>query len=223
MDYQTDTLAEIARQIPGATRVFRKRNLDFCCSGNRTLLEALDQNSELADKIVLEIKALNTNSTAIKMTDLSDSDLVDYILNQFHDKHRSDLPELIFLARKVEHVHGEKSDCPTGLADHLSFIATELEAHMVKEEELLFPKIKAYDSSVSEVIQELEEEHDAHGDNLEKLANLLNQFEVPINACTTWRALILGCKTLVDEVMEHVHSENNILFPRQKSVTSGVS
>ena len=71
----------------------------------------------------------------------SPGDLIDHILARYHEVHRQQLPELIRLAMKVEQVHADSPDCPTGLADHLRDMRQELESHMQKEEQVLFPML----------------------------------------------------------------------------------
>ncbi|MGL1180974.1 hemerythrin domain-containing protein, partial [Vibrio parahaemolyticus] len=75
-------------------------------------------------------------------TDAPTSALIDHILTRYHARHREQLPELIRLARRVESVHGDRPECPRGLADHLETMQQELESHMQKEEMVLFPIYK---------------------------------------------------------------------------------
>jgi regulator of cell morphogenesis and NO signaling len=141
--------------------------------------------------------------------------LIDMILTRFHETHRRELPELVKLARRVEAVHRDVQSVPAGLADLLRHIGGELESHMQKEEQVLFPLMRSgghpmIDGPISVMLAE----HDDHGANLRKLEALTNDFTPPAEACTTWRALYAGARKLTDDVMEHIHTENNILFPR---------
>ncbi len=118
------------------------------------------------------------------------------------------------MAHKVERVHASKNDCPRGLAEHLEYMARELEQHMLKEEELLFPMILAGDGALAAMpIQVMEQEHQDHGKNLTRLHALARGFEAPDEACGTWQALYLGLRELEAALMRHIHLENHVLFP----------
>lgn len=214
MNYQTATLGEIATYLPGATQVFRKHKLDFCCSGDRTIAAALSENPVEEKEVLEELASVEPSGENLNPAFFSNEKLIDHILEQYHEKHRRDLPELIFLSKKVEAVHSEKPQCPKGLSKHLEFMATALEDHMKKEEEVLFPAIKQdLKGMLGCPISTMKLEHVEHGKNLEILEKLINHFEVPMDACNTWRALILGVKTFTEDITEHIHLENNILFP----------
>lgn len=214
MDYQTATLGEIATEIPGATQVFRRHKLDFCCSGNRTLKQALENNTLKPETVIQEITKIIPAKKEFGPANLNNASLIDYILVNFHEKHKRDLPELIFLAQKVEAVHKDKEYCPIGLASHLTKLSAELHDHMQKEEMVLFPAIKDnMKSMIQTPISVLKEEHLEHGKALAKLEKLIFDFYVPEGACNTWRALILGTKAFTVDITEHIHLENNVLFP----------
>ena len=119
------------------------------------------------------------------------------------------------MARKVEAVHGDKSSCPRGLADHLEHMSEELEQHMQKEEQLLFPMILGGRGRMASMpISVMEQEHQDHGRNLARMSVLAHEYVAPEEACNTWRALYLGLAELEAELMEHIHLENHVLFPR---------
>ncbi len=213
MNYQTATLGEIATELPGSTQVFRKYKLDFCCSGNRTLQQALENSNTNPETVIAEINNVIPAKDGINPATLSNHQLIDHILANYHEKHKRDLPELIFLAQKVEAVHKDKEYCPTGLATHLTKMSNELNDHMQKEELVLFPAIKEkMQSMLQSPIAVMKEEHIAHGKNIEKLEKLIFNFYIPDNACNTWRALILGTKVFTEDITEHIHLENNVLF-----------
>ncbi|MPN53049.1 Iron-sulfur cluster repair protein YtfE [bioreactor metagenome] len=129
--------------------------------------------------------------------------------------HREQLPELIRLARRVEQVHGERETCPHGLADHLTAMAQELESHMRKEELVLFPMIARGHGAMSGMpISVMRSEHEEHGQALQRLYALTDNITPPRDACTTWRALYTGLRAFRDDLMAHIHTENNILFER---------
>ena len=153
----------------------------------------------------------------------TDKELIAHVLERYHVRHREQLPELIKLAEKVERVHAENPEAPAGLAVHLSEMLQELENHMQKEERILFPMIlRGQRQMAAGPISVMESEHVLHGEALEKMLMLAHQLQLPENACNSWRALYLGVGELRDDLMEHIHLENNILFKQQASSPPGV-
>jgi len=208
------TLGSLACLIPGATRVFRQYKLDFCCGGNTRLRDAALQRSLDAQAIADELAALGSDPTEPDWRNEPPTALIDHVLERFHERHREQLPELIRLANRVEQVHGNKADCPTGLAEHLWCMQQELESHMLKEEQILFPMLQhgIQLSQTQGPIAVMRYEHDQHGAALERLAEQTNDITPPANACNTWRALYRGLEELRGDLMQHIHLENNILF-----------
>jgi len=134
---------------------------------------------------------------------------------RYHAVHRRELPELVRLARRVEAVHKDKPDVPRGLADLLERMSAELESHMQKEEAILFPLMRrGGHPMIAQPIAAMLSEHDDHGVHLRTLDRLTGDFTAPEYACPTWRALYAGAKKLADDLTQHIHTENNVLFPR---------
>ena len=143
------------------------------------------------------------------------SALIDHILARYHEVHRQQLPELIRMARRVEAVHRDHPQVPVGLADHLEAMHEELLSHMLKEEQVLFPMLKnGGNPFVGQPIGMMRAEHVDHGEALDKLNALTNDATPPQGACNTWRALYAGIAQLGDDLINHIHLENNVLFPR---------
>ncbi|ATD63156.1 MAG: iron-sulfur cluster repair protein YtfE [Janthinobacterium svalbardensis] len=212
------SLGQLARRIPGATRLFDAHRLDFCCGGNKTLRAAAAAAGVDTAPIVEELRLLAERADTGGERDWQDApatELVEHILARYHAVHREQLPELIRLARKVEQVHGDRADCPHGLAEHLSAMAQELESHMRKEEDVLFPMIvRGQGPRAGAPINVMRMEHDDHGVALRAMEAMTNDITAPGGACTTWRALYTGLRTFRADLMAHIHTENNILFER---------
>ncbi|MFT7679518.1 MAG: regulator of cell morphogenesis and NO signaling [Planctomycetota bacterium] len=210
------TLAELAVSHAGASRVFHKHGLDFCCNGRISLADACVKQGLDVAQLESELQAAIAETPQQELVSEKPlPDFVQYILDNFHAAHREELPRLTAMARKVEQVHGEKPDCPRGLGEFLERLTEELEMHMQKEEQMLFPMILAgRGRMVAMPISVMEEEHQDHGKNLERMRELAANFEPPEGACNTWRALYLGLAQLERDLMEHIHLENNALFPR---------
>ena len=205
-------VGEIAATLPGATAVFRNFKLDFCCGGDAILADAVRRRGLEIEAVEAALAALDP-SDAVSAPEATGA-LIDHIVSRYHETHRRELPELILLARKVEAVHAAHVEAPKGIADTLGAIYAELEKHMQTEEADLFPLMRKDDAGNSLSVAQLRHDHDRHGELLRRLESLANGFVLPEGACRSWEALYAGSAKVVDDVMEHIHLENNVLFPR---------
>lgn len=210
------TLADLAVRHAGASRVFYRLGLDFCCHGRVRLDEACAKHELETDRVIEQLQAAIAQAPAEpRISEAPMPELIDHLLERFHADHREEVPRLLAMARKVEEVHADKPTCPRGLAAHLARMAEELEEHMQKEEQVLFPMLLAGRGAMAGMpISIMEEEHRDHAKNLERLRALAHDFQPPEDACNTWQALYLGLAELEQQLMEHIHLENNALFPR---------
>jgi len=212
----TTTLAGLAVAHPAAARVFYTNRLDFCCGGSRPFADACRERGLDADAILDEIRRETAEAEPATRWELAPlSALVDHIVAHYHRRLRESLPTLVRMAHKVEARHRERVACPMGLAAFLEQFQREVLAHLEKEEAIVFPAIvRGSGARLSSPIYVLELEHQHHGSDLQRLHALTNDLTPPDEACTTWRALYAGLSDLERELMEHVHLENYILFPR---------
>lgn len=143
------------------------------------------------------------------------AELIEHILSRYHDRHRQQLPELIHLARRVEMVHGGHSLCPAGLSAVLERMQDELEAHMAKEEQILFPMIiRGMGSAASMPVAMMRQQHDEHRNLLNEVDKVTHGITIPEDACNTWSSLYRGLAELRTDLIDHVDLENNVLFQR---------
>jgi len=210
------TLADLATSHAGASRVFHRHRLDFCCHGRVTLEAACAERRLDVGALIGELSAEQARDTSFRAWDHAPlPELIAHLLTRFHRDHRAELPRLIEAAAKVERVHADKPSCPRGLAAHLKRMAEELEDHMLKEEHVLFPLVERGQGAMASMpVQVLEHEHRDHALNLQRMRKLAHDCEPPPEACNTWRALYLGLAALERDLMDHIHLENNVLFPR---------
>jgi regulator of cell morphogenesis and NO signaling len=204
----------VAATLPGATAVFRSHKIDFCCGGNAALKESAARCGVDLAALGVELAALAPSSVPISAPKETAA-LIKYILTQYHEVHRRELPELVKLARKVEAVHVEHPAAPHGLADTLQQMTGELEVHMKKEELMLFPAMSRAAKGMFDMpISQMRYDHDDHGTQLRRIEMLTRDFTLPDGACRSWQALYSGTSKFVGDLMEHIHLENNVLFPR---------
>jgi regulator of cell morphogenesis and NO signaling len=213
------TLAELAATWAGASRVFQRHGLDFCCRGKQSVAAACAERGIDSAVLLAELAAATAPvAPQDRWESRSTAALLAHVLDHYHARHREELPRLLQMAKKVEAVHGDRDECPRGLHAQLQHIAHELEEHMRNEEQVVFPLLLAGNfTAVHEPLRVVEEEHLEHGYNLASMRELARNYEPPADACGTWRALYLGLADLERDVMEHVHLENHVLFPRAGS------
>jgi len=209
-------LADLAVEHPAASRVFHRHGLDFCCHGRVSLRDACARAGLDAQALLDELAAATADGATGPRPDQQPfPELIQHILDRYHADHREEVPRLLEMARRVEQVHGGRAECPRGLAAHLEAMLEALEDHMLKEEHVLFPMILAGRGRQTAMpISAMEDEHRDHGQNLARLRELAHGYSAPADACSTWRALYMGLLELERMLMEHIHIENNVLFPR---------
>ena len=217
MQTQRDiTLAELATTLPAASRVFHRHGLDFCCKGGRRLADACAARGLDPAAILAEVEDTARAATgAVRWDEQPMADLIQHIISRYHEPLRVELPRLLTMAEKVERVHGDKPACPRGLASLLAGMHAELIQHLDKEEQVLFPIILGGAGALASApIRVMLREHEDAGETLARIRASTGDFTPPAGACATWRALYLGLAELEIELMEHIHLENNVMFPR---------
>ncbi len=215
MSKKLTTLADIVTQQPEAAKVFARHGLDFCCHGQRPLDEACGERGLSAEAVMREVDAAGSVAEAGRWDERPLPELIDHILERYHAPLLDDIDALITMARKVESVHAAKRSVPTGLAAHLEGVRAAVETHLAKEEQILFPMIKSGQGAMASMpVKVMMREHEDHGANLQRIRAKTNDLVLPDEACATWRALYSGLEKLEMDLFEHIHLENNVLFPR---------
>ena len=211
-------IGRLAAEHPLATRVFARYRIDYCCGGGRPLDEVcrtkgLDP-ARVLDEVYKEIAPSGTDMH--RWDDAPLPELIDHILTAYHLPLHEELPRLEAMAEKVARVHGDKD--PERLPALLAVfrgLKAELDSHLTKEEAILFPMIRrGQGAGAHGPVAVMLREHDEAGDALRQLRELTDDYTVPEGACNTWRALWFGLAALETALHEHIHLENNILFPR---------
>ncbi len=219
-------VGDIATRIPAAARVFEKYGIDYCCGGGTPLEDACTRRQVEVSAVLDEIQQVASSPAPsdVRWDQRPLTDLIDHILERYHDRLRELLPALDSMSEKVLARHGEGShgDALRRIRETFLGLRAELESHMAKEEQILFPMIRAGQGAMAGgPISVMEHEHDNAGAALRVLRELTADYAVPEEACTTWRALWDGLAELERDLHEHIHLENNILFPRALSEAGG--
>lgn len=219
MSITADTpVGELAAKYPLSTRVFARLGVDYCCGGGRPLREVCSERGLDVDHVLEEIRHQQSVSgiSEVHWDEAPLAELIEHILSAYHRPLYQELPRLESMARKVLDRHREQD--ATRLGELLSIyvaLRAELEQHMAKEEQILFPMIERGAGTLTAgPISVMQDEHDAAAAMLRRLRELTNGYQVPADACHTWRALWHGLASLEESLHEHIHLENNILFPR---------
>ncbi len=219
MSITLDTrIGTLAAEHPLATRVFARHDIDFCCGGGRPLGEVCAEKgldgAAILDEVHAEIEKPGEKPERWDQAPLND--LIRHIIHAYHRPLREELPRLEGMARKVLDVHGARDPKKFNrIVTVFVALRAELESHMMKEEQILFPMIEGGSGVMAGgPISVMEQEHDAAGAALRELRELTDGYDVPEEACNTWRALWFGLSALEQTMHQHIHLENNILFPR---------
>jgi regulator of cell morphogenesis and NO signaling len=211
-------VGQLAAQHPLATRVFARHGIDFCCGGGEPLGAVCTSKGLETAVILAEItKELEVADRSVDRWDTAPLNaLIEHIMVTYHQPLYEELPRLEAMARKVLDVHRDKD--PQRLAELFSIyleIPAELKQHMMKEEQILFPMIRqGQGARTGGPVAVMEREHEAVGAALRRMRELTDDYTVPAEACNTWRALWHGLEALENDLHQHIHLENNILFPR---------
>lgn len=220
------TVRDAVLQYPAASDVFKRLKIDFCCGGNRPIAEAAAERGLQAEAIVAQLTEMKaqapTAGTAMDWQYMSSRSLIEYVVNKHHRYLREQLPQIAANVARVAHVHGGDQPHLIELLEKFNQLKAELEEHIAKEEDLSFSIILAAEEEpasvtrdeVARTIQELEGEHDGAGNLLKQIRMLTEDFTLPEGACTTYRITYTRLEELEGMTFEHVHLENNILFPR---------
>jgi regulator of cell morphogenesis and NO signaling len=226
IDYH-DTVGELVARHPGLSRVFEEAGVDYCCGGKRPLEEACRQKGLDPATFAARLRqaaAAADGATFVDAAAMSLAELADHIEATHHAYLKQELPRLDFLTAKVSSVHGEHDGRLHEIRKIFLQFAAEMTAHMMKEEQILFPMIRRLESSLSPLafhcgsianpIRQMELEHQGAGDALDRFRTLADDYTPPDWACNTYRALIDALVSLERDMHQHVHKEDNVLFPR---------
>lgn len=221
------TVGELVARRPSRSRVFEKLGIDYCCGGKKPLSEICAEKGLDANTVLTILLATEEGDTSAEQewTSASLGDLSRHIEQTHHAYLKRELPRLAAIVHKVAAVHGDHHPWLLEFKRVYTHFAAEMAAHMMKEEQDLFPLIRSLESGepastagyrhgVDNPIRIMEDEHDDAAKSLRRMRELSAGFTPPPDACNTFRAMLDGLNELEADLHRHVHKENSILFPK---------
>lgn len=227
-------IGEIVAEDYRTAQIFKNHKIDFCCKGNRTLEEVAKKNNLDAGQLLREIEEINSPDTN-EGTDFKTWPLdllADYIEKKHHRYVEEKIPVLQQYLNKLCKVHGERHPELFGIAEQFGHVADELTTHMKKEELIVFPAIrkmlkvkqsgaqmsKLHFGSIQNPIKVMMGEHEIEGDRFREIDALSNGYAPPEDACSTYRVTFSLLQEFEADLHQHIHLENNILFPKAEAL-----
>jgi len=230
MTTTTQTVRDIATENPAAVRVFEKYGIDYCCGGRVPLAEACATKGLNLDDVIESLEAVTTPLPADEKDWAKDSlaNLATYIVDTHHAYVTREVPRLNELAGKVVSRHGDTREEVPQIQSKLAELGEELIAHQGKEEVVLFPYIGKFEryasgdgakprscfGTIDHPIKMMTQDHDYAGRLMAEIRELSKDYTPPAGACPTFRAFYAGLREFEQDLHQHIHLENNILFPR---------
>lgn len=218
------TIREIAVQNPAATRVFERLGLDYCCGGHKPLADACADAKLSLNDVLRSLEQAEPAPAAVQdWKSASLTELANHIIETHHGYVKSESPRIAALLAKVVRVHGQNHPELLKVQEDFLALASELESHMMKEEQILFPYILQLDGgyagecrfgTVRNPIHMMTMEHDNAGNLLREIRSASANFQPPADACVSYQTLYRALLEFEADLHQHIHLENNILFPR---------
>lgn len=230
MTASATTVRDIALEQPTSIRVFEQFGIDYCCGGRKPLAQACEEHSLDLETVLaaLESAAQSPGGLSPEWTSASLEALCQHIVTTHHAYVRREIPRLWQLAQKVAARHGETHPELVRIHQLIRSAGEDLIQHLTKEEQILFPSIMNLErsqnscgprtlgcfGSVRNPVRVMMAEHDAAGEALAEMRRLSLNFTAPDGACPTYRGFYQALAEFEQDLHQHVHLENNILFPR---------
>jgi regulator of cell morphogenesis and NO signaling len=228
---QGQTVRSIVQENPTAVAVFESIGIDYCCGGNKSLEEACQKAKLSVEEVLASLenaRALPPVEEDCRWLTSSLSELTDHIVNKHHAYTRQEGPRLTALASKVRIRHGHIYPELHQLCELIDAMSSEMLTHMLKEEQVLFPRLSAMErakqngtalqpaffGALINPIRHMMSDHNDTGELLKSMRALTRNYKLPEEACMSYQALYQGLTDLEKDIHRHLHLENNILFPR---------
>ena len=232
------TVREVTLQIPESTRLLETLKIDYCCGGNRPLADACTSAGVAVGDVIEQLSAREgsaaSDGVAIDFQKLSVTQLITHILETHHVFTKSEMDRIQALTAKVIGAHGATHPELLTVNELFQRLCEDLKPHMFKEEQVLFPYIVALEQAaiqdqpvpfapfgtVRNPIRMMMMEHDAAGDFLRELRGVTSDYRVPADGCISYQTLYQALENFEKDLHQHIHLENNVLFPKAADLES---
>jgi len=219
---------DLVLETPARARVFERLGIDYCCGGRQTLRDACQAANRSIGEVTAELERVESSAAETDWRNASLADLAQHIVDKHHSFTQAEINRLTNLIVKVVVAHGASRPELARLQTIFAGLGEELTEHMRKEETLLFPYISELEEAartghrppepmfgtVQNPIAAMTMDHEASAQALEKMREMTDGYAVPKGACASYRALYQALPALAADLHQHIHLENNILFPR---------
>jgi regulator of cell morphogenesis and NO signaling len=223
-----DKIGDIVTVFPGASNILKRYAIDFCCGGGRPISHAFQEKNLNQDQVLAELNdayelAVRQVSQDKDWREAPMSELIEYVVQKHHAFLQQELPVIGEFVTKILRVHGPNhGDSLSPLHRLFHTLKTELDQHLISEETLMFPLVVEYEKNpnaetlrkAQAAIADLESEHSGAGDLLKQMREVTRDYTLPDGACRTYTLAFQKLEALESDLFEHIHLENNILFPR---------
>lgn len=227
------TVSDLVVERPSRSRVFEELGIDYCCEGGMPSAEAcvgagLDPGAVIAE---LERREAGHDEGEAGLARMGLGEMVDHLVETHHAYLREELPRLSFLVDKGANAHGNAHPELLELRGVFEKLRAELEEHTEKEERVLFPACRELEQgasvfpfgSVEGPIATMMAEHVEAGRYLGRVRELTWDYDLPEDACNTYRAMLDGLAELERDTHYHVFKENSILFPKAAAAETSLA
>jgi regulator of cell morphogenesis and NO signaling len=230
-------VGEIVADNFNLAQIFKKHDIDFCCNGNRTVVDACNSSQVDIDEVLSQLEQESIQSHSERdFASMNQHELIDYILENHHKYVEEKIPQIKEYLTKVTEVHGKQHEELFDVKSIFEESAGELAAHMKKEEIILFPFVKKLEDAVENgsepptpgfgtvenPINMMKDDHSEEGERFAKIQDLTNNYTTPKDGCNTYEVTLKMLKEFHNDLLQHIHLENNILFPRALAMEKAV-
>lgn len=237
MNTTQKTVGELAVEFPDSIRLFDRLGIDYCCEGNRSLEDACEEVGcevgEVANALEL---TTSTTGSAAQLSELPLNELVDYIVEKHHSYTKTEIQRLRLLIPRLCDEYGSRYPDLIHLRSRMQELFAELEPHMLREECVLFPFVSRLQEAlnnhhyvsrppfrtVMNPVRMLSLEHEGAGYLLKQIRTITNNYTAPTDACASLKSLYEALEEFDKDLHQHIHLENNILFPRAMRMEIGL-
>lgn len=227
----TMKVRDVALELPKSTRLFEKLKIDYCCGGDQPLADACKLagiDFKTLNRMLADISVSSQDSPDIDTQNVTATDLIGHIVGKHHVFTKEELVRLEPLAEKIVNAHGANHPELLAIRDLLRQLCNDLRPHMFKEEQVLFPFIVGLDQAceqnrpaafapfgtINNPIRMMLAEHDTAGDLLREMRKLSSDYSVPTDACISFKMFYEALVAFEQDLHQHIHLENNLLFPK---------